>query len=144
LFKGGFGLLFFIQLFTLALLETIKTMKQRITEYDIYGLTEMQEINCVEVEYNVEIIPNSKEGFRFSFSGEATISITQYKTEEAFAERGWMNHVNRVDEEYDVTLEIQDFDFKEAPGSELKDFDPVLYIEDFNNSPVVYLEFELR
>jgi len=26
----------------------------------------------------------------------------------------------------------------------LKDFDPVLYIEDFNDSPVVYLEFELR
>ena len=119
-------------------------MKQRITEYDIYGLTEMQEINCVEVDYKVEIIPNSKEGFRFSFSGEATISITQYKTEEAFAERGWTNHVNRVDEEYDVTLEIEDFDFKESPGSELKDFDPVLYIEDFNDSPVVYLEFHLR
>ena len=119
-------------------------MKQRITEYDIYGLTEMQEINCVEVDYKVEIIPNSKEGFRFAFSGEATISITQYKTEEAFAERGWTNHVNRVDEEYDVTLEIEDFDFKEAPGSELKDFDPVLYIEDFNDSPVVYLEFHLR
>jgi hypothetical protein len=26
----------------------------------------------------------------------------------------------------------------------LKDFDPVLHIEDFNDSPVVYLEFELR
>ena len=118
-------------------------MKQRITEYDIYGLTEMQEINCVEVNYKVEIIPNSKEGFRFSFSGEATISITQYKTEEAFND-GWTNHVNRVDEEYDVTLEIEDFDFKEAPASELKDFDPVLYVEDFNDSPVVYLEFHLR
>lgn len=104
----------------------------------------MQEINCVEVHYKVEIIPNSKEGFRFSFSGEATISITEYKTEEAFSERGWANHVNRIDSEYDVTLEIQDFDFKDAPGSELKDFDPVLHIEDFNDSPVVYLDFELR
>ena len=99
----------------------------------------MQEINCVEVDYKVEIIPNSKEGFRFAFSGEATISITQYKTEEAFAERGWTNHVNRVEKEYDVTLEIEDFDFKEAPGSELKDFDPVLYIEDFNDSSLYNL-----
>ena len=119
-------------------------MKQRITVYDIYGLTEMQEVNSVEVDYKVEIIPNSKEGFRFSFSGEATISITEYKTEEAFSERGWANHVNRIDNEYDVTLQIEDFYFKDAPGSELKDFDPVLYIEDFNDSPVVYLEFELR
>ena len=118
-------------------------MKQRITVYDIYGLTEMQEVNSVEVDYKVEIIPNSKEGFRFSFSGEATISITEYKTEEAFSD-GWTNHVNRIDNEHDVTLEIQDFDFKDAPGSELKDFDPGRYIEDFNDSPVVYREFELR
>ena len=118
-------------------------MKQRITKYDIYGLTEMQEINCVEVDYKVEIIPNSKEGFRFSFSGEAIISITEYKTEEAFSD-GWTNHVNRIDNERDVTLEIEDFEFKEIPGSEWKDFDPVLYIEDFNDSPVVYLEFGLR
>ena len=119
-------------------------MKQRITVYDIYGLTEMQEVNSVEVDYKVEIIPNSKEGFRFSFSGEATVSITEYKTEEAFSERGCTNHVNRIDNEYNVTLQIEDFYFKDAPGTELKDFDPVLYIEDFNDSPVVYLEFELR
>ena len=59
-------------------------MKQRITEYDIYGLTEMQEINCVEVDYNVEIIPNSKEGFRFSFSGEATVSYNGIQNRRGF------------------------------------------------------------
>lgn len=119
-------------------------MKQRITVYDIYGLTEMQDVDCVEVDYKVEVIPNSKEGFRFSFSGEATVSITEYKTEEAFNEYGYTNYVNRVDNHREVTLEIEDFYFKDAPGAEYKDFDPVLYIEDFNDSPVVYLEFELR
>lgn len=117
-------------------------MKHIITEHEISGLTELQEVDYVKLHYKIQVLPNTKEGFRILMSGTATVYLTVYKTVEGSCES---DLVNVWDRDEVISLEVESFHFNTAPDTECKDFDPCLLIEDFNtDNPVVYVNFESR
>jgi len=117
-------------------------MKQIITNHDISGLTDLQEVDYVELHYKIQVIPNTKEGFRLLMSGTAKVHLSVCKTVEGSCES---DLVNVWDRDEVVSLEVESFHFDTAPDTESKDFDPCLVIEDFKtDNPVVYVDFESR
>jgi len=117
-------------------------MKQIITNHDISGLTDLQEVDYVELHYKIQVVPNTKEGFRLLMSGTAKVHLSVCKTVEGSCES---DLVNVWDRDEVVSLEVESFHFDTPPDKESKDFDPFLVIEDFNEeNPVVYVNFQSR